>query len=46
MLKFSPIETEMRVDAVVGVAAFDRVRAPFAMTMMMTIMATMRGEYG
>ena len=46
MLKPSPFETEMRVDAVVGVAAFDRVRAPFIMTMTMTIIATMRGGYG
>lgn len=46
MLKFSPFETESCVVAPVGVAAFDHVRAPFAMTMMMTIIATMRGGYG
>ena len=40
MLKFCPFLTEATA---VGDA---RLRAPFAMTMMITIIATMRGGYG
>jgi len=40
MLKFSPFETDLPA------AGGARMRAPFAMTMMMTIIATMRGGYG
>jgi len=40
MLKFSPFQIELPA------AGAARLRAPFAMTMTMTIIATMRGGYG
>ena len=47
MEKLSIFESEARAVALVGAAAFDRVRATFGMTMTMTITTTtMRGGYG